>query len=394
MKIKSKNRSSQRSRKIWQSQDSKLKAPFTLRFEFCFRAFCFSFLAFFFLASLSYAEMSSEQLDPTYLLVPHYLVKLLQDANMPNAAPKTLQDPNTHNTAARTLQDVNMTNFSEATNALFPVWKTVTQTEKLPSIRQEQSQSNPNSLSATTINSDTQVDKKLTERSSTFTENQKSKTQRLLWQARITIPQGQKDKKSKSELQRIIEQIRTVEFAPTNQAPEPIIVVEPAGSIETQVPIVESNKTLSDTEVLEEPKRKESDSKLRSPPPYEPVTNQTLQMLENLSQHPDQVNNPFELAEVLFLSGHLKEASIFYQEALNRSTTDKADSVQNRAWILFQIGNCLRDQDPPMAIKMYRQLITEYPDSPWTDLAKAQDKLINWYQNDKPRMLIRNPILQ
>ncbi|KPJ66613.1 MAG: hypothetical protein AMJ43_07500 [Coxiella sp. DG_40] len=394
MKVKSKNRSSKRSRKIRQRQDSKLKTPFTLRFEFCFRAFCFSFLAFLFLDSLSYAEMSSEQLDPTYLLVPHYLVKLLQDPNMPNAAPKTLQDPNTYNTGATTLQDVKMTNFSEATNALFPVWKTVTQIEKLPSIRQEHSQNNFNSLSTTTINTDAQVDKKLTGRSSTFTENQKSETQRLLWQARITIPQGQKDKKSKSELQRIIEQIRTVEFAPTNQAPEPIIVVEPAVSTETEVPTVESNKNLSDTEVLEEPKRKESDSKLSPPLPYQPVTKQTLQMLENLSQHPNQVNNPFELAEVLFLSGHLKEASVFYQEAFKRSTMDNADSVQNRAWMLFQIGNCLRDHDPPMAIKMYRQLITEYPDSPWTDLAKAQDKLIDWYQNDKPRMLIRNTILQ
>jgi TolA-binding protein len=125
-----------------------------------------------------------------------------------------------------------------------------------------------------------------------------------------------------------------------------------------------------------------------------PVASQTLQMLENLLQHPDQTDNPFELAEVLFLSGHLKEASVFYREALNRERPDQPDPTEDRPWILFQIGNCLRHEDMPTAMKMYKQLITEYPDSPWTDLAKARHKLINWYRKDKPRTLIGNPILQ
>ncbi len=61
---------------------------------------------------------------------------------------------------------------------------------------------------------------------------------------------------------------------------------------------------------------------------------------------------------------------------------------RDRAWILFQIGNCLRKDDLPAAAKMYQQLLTEYPNSPWVDLAKAQSNLIAWYLKDEPVKLI------
>ena len=48
----------------------------------------------------------------------------------------------------------------------------------------------------------------------------------------------------------------------------------------------------------------------------------------------------------------------------------------------------LRDIDPPTAVEMYEQLIAEYPNSPWADLAKARTKLIDWYLKDKPDTLI------
>jgi tetratricopeptide (TPR) repeat protein len=203
-----------------------------------------------------------------------------------------------------------------------------------------------------------------------------------LWQSRIGTPKCEKDERDKSELERIIEQLRSVEFEPEKLASEPVIVVEPLLTIGP-------NETLLIAEVPNGPAEKETTLRL----PYEPVSEQTLQMVENLSQHPEQVGNPFELGEVLCLSGNMKEAAMFYQEALNRKGADEARSAQDRAWILLQIGNCLRNLDPPTAKKMYRQLIAEYPDSLWTDFAKAQDKSIDWYQKDKPWMLIENPIL-
>ncbi|MHC4188347.1 MAG: tetratricopeptide repeat protein [Planctomycetota bacterium] len=201
--------------------------------------------------------------------------------------------------------------------------------------------------------------------------------QRQLWQAAISIAKVEQDNVSKNELKRIIEQIRSIEFKPRKQTPEPVIVVEPP-------PTTQPNETAPNTAVPKQPEKKEAEPKL----PYEPITDQILQILKNVSQHPGELNNPFELAEILFLSGNLKEATVFYQEALNRKSPDDPNSAQNRAWILFQIGNCLRNDDLPTALNMYRQLITEYPDSLWADLAKTRCQLIAWYQKDQPRKLI------
>ncbi len=198
-----------------------------------------------------------------------------------------------------------------------------------------------------------------------------------LRQAEISIVEGHKDGKSKNELKRIIKQIRSVEFKPQKQASEPLVVLD-------ETPVIEPNETLSDTPVQKEDEKKEIGPKL----PYEPITDQTLQMLGNLSQHPDKLDNPLALGEILFLNGNLKEAVMFYQEALKRKDPNDVSSARDRAWILFQMGNCVRNDDLPTAAKMYGQLLTEYPGSPWTDLAKAQGKLIDWYLKDEPRKLI------
>ena len=199
---------------------------------------------------------------------------------------------------------------------------------------------------------------------------------RQLWQARITVPEIQEDDRGRDELGRIIQQVRAVEFKPQSETPERAVVVESPPKAE--------------------PQEKETESKLSSSPsapklqvprslPYEPVSDQTLQVLESLAQRSDRPNNALALGDVLFLSGNLKQAATFYQKALEGYGPDNTGSVQDKAWILFQIGNCLRRHDPPNARKMYRQLITQYPDAPWADLAKAQDELIDCYQKNKPR---------
>jgi len=192
-----------------------------------------------------------------------------------------------------------------------------------------------------------------------------------LWRDRIIAPENKNDNTSKDELKKLIEQIRSVEFK-QQKIPEPVIVVKPA-------PAAEPNKT--SLGVLA---KKEPEPNL----PYKPVADQTLQMLKSKSQHPEQVTNPFQLAEILFLSGHVKEAAAFYQEALNRIDPNDASAAEDRAWILFQMGNCLRKDDLPAATKMYRQLVAEHPNSPWTELAKTIEKLADWYQKDKPKELI------
>jgi len=195
--------------------------------------------------------------------------------------------------------------------------------------------------------------------------------------AEISIAKDQNDTNSMDQLKLIIEQIRSVEFGQQKQAPQPVVIPEKA-------PAIEPNETVSEIPVQKEEVKQEAKPKL----PYEPITDETLQMLINLAQDPEKLDNPLELGEIMFVSGNVKEASIFYSEALKRKDPNDVSMSWDRAWILFQIGNCLRNEDLPAAAKMYQQLLTEYPNSPWVDLAKAQSNLIAWYLKDEPVKLI------
>jgi len=217
-----------------------------------------------------------------------------------------------------------------------------------------------------------------------------------LQQARITSSVDNKKGKNKGELQKIIEQIRAVEFESQNKQSEPVVVTQSVPSSDsTEFAEAEPNENPPATETAAEPNDKQAKSESQTPAtekriplPYKPITTRTLQAVSELSQHPEQLSSPFELAEILFRSGNLKEAAVFYQQALNKTNPKDAASASNRAWILFQIGNCLRNDEPQNAMKTYRQLITEYPGSPWTEIAKARDKLTDWYQKDDPKTVI------
>ena len=298
-----------------------------------FRVLCFSLVSFYLLTSLVGAQIPSEQFVPTDFLIP-FLERPLQDVNTP-----TIQ-----------MQDADLRTF----------WPGKQQARDIE-----------------VVNFTADVDQKLPQMGSDIPAKPTNNLTRQLWQAGISVYQGKEDNKSKNELKRLIEQVLSIEFKPPKQ-PEPVINIEPAATI------VEPSKTPFNVDAKEGHKKKTIEYKL----PYEPVTDRTLQMLGNIVKDPNQLDNPFKLAEVLFLSGRLKEAAMLYQEAFKSKSQDQAEAAQNRAWILFQIGNCLWDDDPKTAQKAYRQLIAEYPESPWIDLAKVREKLIDWYQKEKPRMLI------
>jgi len=210
--------------------------------------------------------------------------------------------------------------------------------------------------------------------------------QQKLQQARINAYQGEKDGQSRSELKRMIEQVRNILFLSQKQPSKSVSVIEPAPVIEPNTVSLEM-KTHEDSR--QKPKQLEIEKSIKAESQYEPVSRYTRQMLENLAQNPDQLTNPFELAEVLYLGGYENKAIMFYREALNRRESNGLGSNQEKAWILFQIGNCLRNDDLQSAKSAYRQLIAEYPDYLLTDLAKVQDKLIDWYLTDKPHELIK-----
>ena len=202
---------------------------------------------------------------------------------------------------------------------------------------------------------------------------------RQLWQARITSPKDENAGNSEAELRQIIEQISAIEFKQQEQTSEPLIVLES---------LKEKKTDSSETSIAPKVQQGEEPDKIERKLVGEQITDQTLQILKDMSQHPDQLSNPFELAEILFSSGCLEEAVKCYQQALGRISVDEADPFHNKAWILFQIGNCLQNTDATKANKMYKQLIDQCSDSPWTDLAEVRSKLIDWYQLDKPEELI------
>ncbi|MHC4203465.1 MAG: tetratricopeptide repeat protein [Planctomycetota bacterium] len=199
-----------------------------------------------------------------------------------------------------------------------------------------------------------------------------------LLRAEMNIANSPDNTRSKDQLRKIIEQIRSIEFEPQKQAPEPVIVQEKA-------PPVEPDETVPDVPVQKE----QAEQATEPVPQHGPITENTLQVLRALAKNPEKIASPLELGEVLFISGNVKEAAIFYSEALKRKDPNDTGVSRDRAWILFQIGNCLRNDDMPAAAKMYQKLLTEYPNSPWADMATARNNLIAWYLKDEPYKLIQ-----
>lgn len=210
-----------------------------------------------------------------------------------------------------------------------------------------------------------------------------SRPQLQLWRAEIeaAAAENRADEKSRNELNRMIERIRSVTFGPKKKTVEP----EP-DQVEFR-PSKPPGPPADAAKEMEEEKDKQPTTPKRTLP-YDPISDKTMRMLKDLSKTPEKVDTPFELGETLFLSGNLEEAAAFYLEALDRTEPNDVDPTGNRAWILFQAGNSLRNSRLQKASKMYELLLTEYPDSVWTQVAKAQMQLIDWYMTDEPKKII------
>ncbi len=101
-----------------------------------------------------------------------------------------------------------------------------------------------------------------------------------------------------------------------------------------------------------------------------------------------KVSNPLELADVLYKDGKLKQAAFFYKMAYEKLSNRFAKEA-DLAWTLFQIGNCVRHTEPSEAIISYKQLISQYPQSPWSGAAQTLLDTIEWQKQEKPQEVIR-----
>jgi hypothetical protein len=204
-----------------------------------------------------------------------------------------------------------------------------------------------------------------------------------LWQSRILPPDPNEDADTKAALQSLIQRLKTA--GADRQTNEPArakpIVIEPATAASRQAGPAA-------------PVPAESPGTAAARPGAEPngtLSQVASERLNHLVKDPNQVHDPLELAELLFLNNHLREAAVLYEKALTLTVPNDPATSDDRAWILFQLGTSLRQTDATKARDAYLKLISEFPNSPWTELAKANGRLINWYETAKPQQLMSSP---
>ncbi len=203
---------------------------------------------------------------------------------------------------------------------------------------------------------------------------------RELWFGRITAPDSDDDTEARLALKQAIQKIRSVTFRSENEAPtfNPRAEPQPASPSPRIEPAGQTGPASAQSPTIVSPQWH------ALPLP----SARTERVLRNLQQNPSQARDPLKMAELLFLSGRTTDAAPFYQEALEHTRPGDRATDHDRAWILFQLGNCLRETDMTRARDVYMKLIAEYPGSPWTELAKAYGQLLGWYQTAQPHQLL------
>jgi hypothetical protein len=211
---------------------------------------------------------------------------------------------------------------------------------------------------------------------------------RELWSSRLAAPDPNEDAETRLALKRLIRQVRSVRFgseaasaAPAAPVPTPPTPaprqIEPAPVPPVQPP---------ETTAADRPHSGPSDRTANAPAGPSPSGSQQ-KALAILLQDAGRTRDPLEIAELLFLSGRPADAAPFYAQALEHLPPGEAATVADRTWTLFQLANCLRETSPGEAQATYARLLAEYPDSPWTELARAQSQLLGWYQKEQPQQL-------
>jgi tetratricopeptide (TPR) repeat protein len=248
-------------------------------------------------------------------------------------------------------------------------------------------------IRATAANFAAEVGNKLPQTSPVPANASGKQLERQLSESRISPPAQSPENSKSNELRQIIEQVRSVKFETSHGElvhPELVEGVEPQQparqSVDTS-PAVTPQPTTSDSSAKTEPQLPALPTQPQ--PTGESTSDHTLQIVEGLLKDPNQISNPFELAEILFRSGRMTPAGLCYKQALKAMPTDDPNLGTERAWILFQIGNCLKDEDPNTARESYAELIRTHPDSPWAEIARVRHGLIEWYQQERPVELIR-----
>lgn len=200
---------------------------------------------------------------------------------------------------------------------------------------------------------------------------------RKLWKTDIAVA-DENDTQNTANLFLAIEKINSLKFEQpqTNQPakPEPAEIVQPAVVVPKPekirpVPAEPVVAVVTDAQIAENDKKKTADA------------------LVGIENRISDVETPYEMAELLFRAGHLNQAAAYYKQTLKSGSCD--NRPQDKAWILFQLGNCLKESSPAEAMKIYSRLLSEHPDSTWTKMARQYNELLTLQIQNKPYELIK-----
>lgn len=110
----------------------------------------------------------------------------------------------------------------------------------------------------------------------------------------------------------------------------------------------------------------------------------STETLKELAQRvPESVADPIRLGDALYRSGHRDQALFIYRNAM-AETRDPEDQL----WLNYQMGCCLKDTEPAEARKLFQQVRSTAPDSPWAELADIQLQLADWMERNQPTQFL------
>jgi tetratricopeptide (TPR) repeat protein len=203
---------------------------------------------------------------------------------------------------------------------------------------------------------------------------------RKLWRSRVSSPEQADDAQAQIALNEMVRRVRSVKFDGKEQEPHaaPAFVMPEPVDNRLDAPPAGDNTV----------KQAVQPTAMASATPEGPLPREAAEALKRVLADPNQAGEPLELAELLYLTGRRQEAAVFYRKSLDLVTGKEPAAREDRAWILLQLGNCLRETDPAKAKDVYAKLIAEHPDSPWVELAKAHSQLIAWYEQVQPRQWV------
>jgi hypothetical protein len=239
---------------------------------------------------------------------------------------------------------------------------------QMPSLAEQEIFNNPVSTVNQAINFAAAIKDQLPQTSPPAADNQK-RLELQLRKSNISPPTQHRQEDKTDDLKQIIAQIRSMNLEPKPSAQQPA----------DTAPVIKSQPSAIKAEALP----------VQTQTPEKPIIDNTLQMVEEMLKDPNRISTPLELAEVLFQSGRIVPAGLCYKQALVSMDVNDPNKAEERAWILFQIGNCLKYEDPNTARNSFSELVRTQPGSSWAEIAKSEHGLVEWYQQDQPRKLIQ-----